>query len=134
MVRRPSSTSISASQDEGSSSRDSHTIKAEKTNSKGKSRRVESDEEEEEVLQQTQHGVYDDDDDDGDEDGFGVGDEPDDAEGEGSPKGRKRARVNTEGDARPSRGDTKGKAKVEPMTLPRDVDGCVYYLKAPCPL
>ncbi|KAI0787066.1 P-loop containing nucleoside triphosphate hydrolase protein [Irpex lacteus] len=109
MARRPVSTSSNGSQ-EG----------AENVN--GKSRAVDdvgSDDEEEEVLRQTQAGTYDDDDAEGD----GV-QEADEAEGEGSPKGRKRARANTQGDARPSGVDSI-KAKIEPTTLPRDVDGYI---------
>ena len=51
------------------------------------------------------------------------GDEEEDQEEGGSPKGKKRARANTIGDSRPSQPDTKGKAKMEPKTLPRDEDG-----------
>lgn len=47
--------------------------------------------------------------------------ENDDEEG-GSPKGRKRARANTNGDSRPA-GEDAPKKRV--TTLPRDVDGCV---------
>ena len=46
-------------------------------------------------------------------------------EGDGSPKGRKRVRVNTEGDARNI--DLKGKAKAGPKTLPRDDDGYATF-------
>lgn len=42
---------------------------------------------------------------------------------EGSPKGRKRARANTHGDAHVSQVDVKGKVKEEVKTLPRDDDG-----------
>lgn len=118
MARRPASTSSNDSQ-EGSPD-----ISNSAENVNGKSRAVDdvgSDDEEEEVLRQTQAGTYDDDDAEGD----GV-QEADEAEGEGSPKGRKRARANTQGDARPSGVDSI-KAKIEPTTLPRDVDGFVLH-------
>lgn len=60
-------------------------------------------------------------------------DEEQDEEGEGSPKGRKRARANTVGDSRPSQPDLKGKAKMEPKTLPRDADGYVRCIMFPIP-
>lgn len=47
--------------------------------------------------------------------------EEDDEQGAGSPKGRKRARANTNGDARPS--GSKVKDEKRAVTLPRDVDG-----------
>ncbi|KAF9024415.1 P-loop containing nucleoside triphosphate hydrolase protein [Hymenopellis radicata] len=49
-------------------------------------------------------------------------DDEDDDEQDGSPKGRKRARVNTDGDSRPSQENAREK-RVE--TLPRDVDGFI---------
>ena len=49
--------------------------------------------------------------------------EQEEEEEEGSPKGRKRARANTLGDARPSQLEV----KTEPKTLPRDLDGCASF-------
>ena len=66
---------------------------------------------------ETQDGEYD-------EDEGAEGDE--DGQDGGSPKGRKRARANSIGDSHPS-GSKKGKAKAEPKTLPRDVDGYVPF-------
>ncbi len=59
-----------------------------------------------------------------DDEDAGQGEEEDDEEG-GSPKGRKRARANTDGDSRPSQENAREK-RVE--TLPRDVDGRVICL------
>lgn len=121
MVRRAASTLTAESQKENSGGANTSAVKAEKMNGSSKDRRarVESEDEEDEVLQQTQSGVYEDEEDEG------LAEEANDAEGGGSPKGRKRARANTQGDARPL-GETKGKAKAEPKTLPRDVDGYVF--------
>ena len=52
-------------------------------------------------------------------------DDNDEDEEGGSPKGRKRARANTQGDAHASQVDVKGKMKEEVKTLPRDDDGWV---------
>ncbi|KII94777.1 hypothetical protein PLICRDRAFT_128007 [Plicaturopsis crispa FD-325 SS-3] len=51
--------------------------------------------------------------------------EEDDEEGGGSPKGRKRARVNDDGDSRPSNGEGSGAARTRTKTLPRDEDGFI---------
>ncbi|KAI0784897.1 P-loop containing nucleoside triphosphate hydrolase protein [Abortiporus biennis] len=52
--------------------------------------------------------------------------ERDEEEDGGSPKGRKRARANTNGDSHPSQSEPKRKAKVEKYeTHPRDVDGFI---------
>lgn len=49
-------------------------------------------------------------------------DEEDDGEG-GSPRGNKRVRVNTGGDARPVKSEGKGKARLISKILQRDTDG-----------
>ncbi|OBZ70474.1 Structural maintenance of chromosomes protein 5 [Grifola frondosa] len=49
----------------------------------------------------------------------------DDDEEDASPKGRKRVRVNGEGDSRPSSSSLKDEKKARLQTLPRDVDGFV---------
>lgn len=56
----------------------------------------------------------------GEEDGEG---EEEDDDAEQSPKGRKRARANTQGDARPTAGPSKPEKRGQ--TLPRDEDGYV---------
>ncbi|RDX55312.1 P-loop containing nucleoside triphosphate hydrolase protein [Lentinus brumalis] len=63
--------------------------------------------------------------DDDDADAEGEQDEEQDVEqdGEQSPKGRKRARINDEGDSRPTDGGPK--AEKRGQTLPRDVDGFI---------
>lgn len=85
--------------------------------------RVETDEEEEDATQ-TRDGATN-----GQEEVLDAS--PDDEEvavdGAGSSKGRKRARANTQGDARPSSSDSQDKVKAEPKTLPRDEDGCVLH-------
>ena len=61
------------------------------------------------------------------EDAEGEDDAEDDAEQ--SPKGRKRARANTQGDARPTAGPSKPEKRGQ--TLPRDEDGyvCLVYAR-----
>ncbi|KAI0340832.1 P-loop containing nucleoside triphosphate hydrolase protein [Trametopsis cervina] len=112
MVRRAASTSTDNSQN-GSSSVPTRSQRVKRMRL---SQPNESDDEEAEVLQQTQGGVYDDDGEEEQVDG-------DDAEAEGSSKGRKRARANTQGDA--SGSNYKGKAKAEHKTLPRGADGYI---------
>jgi structural maintenance of chromosomes protein 5 len=59
-------------------------------------------------------------------------DEQEDEEGmegieeEGSPKGHKRARINTDGDSISIKNDVEVKGKGRVMTLPRDEDGQVF--------
>jgi structural maintenance of chromosomes protein 5 len=122
MARGVASTESDGSQKENTDSF-APRIKTEKINNKGKGRapqRIESDDEEDEVLQQTQLGVSDVEED-------AEGENNSDLEGQSSPKGRKRARANTQGDARPlvANGSINGKAKKDPTTLPRDTDGYV---------
>lgn len=50
-------------------------------------------------------------------------DDDDDEQGNGSPRGHKRARVNEDGEARSSDRPDKGKHRERVKTLPRDVDG-----------
>lgn len=79
----------------------------------------------EEEEERAEENAAEDEKDDDDDDAQGEQDEEEDAEH--SPKGRKRARINDEGDSRP----TDGGPKVEKrgQTLPRDVDG---YVSLPC--
>lgn len=98
---------------------------SEKMNGKSARRagRVESDEED----QQEEHEDGRDNDATDDADGDVEEDDDDVGEDEGSSRGRKRARANSLGDSRPSQVDVKGKAKMEPKTLPRDEDGYVPF-------
>lgn len=88
-----------------------------KGNGAARAVRVESDEEDDMTQNGTQGG-------DAEEEDIKTEEEEDaEEEEEGSPKGRKRARANTLGDARPSQSGIKSKVKMEPKTLPRDDDG-----------
>ena len=81
---------------------------------KGKTRRVESDEEEDEAQAPSQpNGV--------DQDAEGEEVEEDGDEEEGTPRSRKRARVNSVGASVPASPNQVQRERVQ--TLPRDVDG-----------
>ena len=81
----------------------------------------------EEEEERAEENAAEDEKDDDDDDAQGEQDEEEEEDAEQSPKGRKRARINDEGDSRP----TDGGPKVEKrgQTLPRDVDG---YVSLPC--
>ncbi|GJE87507.1 structural maintenance of chromosomes protein [Phanerochaete sordida] len=113
MVRKATSPSSAGSHKENAGVAAREQTKAAKNRGGRRAGRVESDDEEDGPEPAQDH-------DENAEDEGGEEDE-DEEDGEGSPKGRKRARVNTEGDARPV--DLKGKGKAEPKTLPRDEDG-----------
>ncbi|THH29882.1 hypothetical protein EUX98_g4315 [Antrodiella citrinella] len=89
------------------------------SNGKSVARRVQSDDENMQEDNGDQAGEQGEDV-DAEEDAEG---EEDDEQGAGSPKGRKRARANTNGDARPS--GSKVKDEKRAVTLPRDVDGFI---------
>ncbi|RPD67470.1 P-loop containing nucleoside triphosphate hydrolase protein [Lentinus tigrinus ALCF2SS1-7] len=75
----------------------------------------------EEEEERAEESADEDEKDDDDADAEGEQDEDEDAEQ--SPKGRKRARINDEGDSRPTDGGPK--AEKRGQTLPRDVDGFI---------
>ncbi|KAF8551716.1 hypothetical protein OG21DRAFT_245574 [Imleria badia] len=86
---------------------------------KGKARRVESDEEEDEAQIPSQPNGVEENEVDQDAEGEEVDDDGDE-EGEGTSKGRKRARVNSVGASVPS-----SPKQERVQTLPRDVDGFI---------
>lgn len=125
MARKLASPVSESSQKENTGLRAPRQPVSGKAKGKGVARavRVESDEEDDMAQNGTQGG-------DAEEEGVRT-EEEEDAEAEeeeGSPKGRKRARANTLGDARPSQSDIKGKVKMEPKTLPRDDDGYAVFV------
>ncbi|KIJ69821.1 hypothetical protein HYDPIDRAFT_78852 [Hydnomerulius pinastri MD-312] len=95
-------------------------VKQENAN-KGKARRVEFDEEDEE--EEEEEAQADADEGQGDEDAEGQ-EEEDDDDDEGTPKGRKRARVNSVGGSAPY-SPNKGGQRERVQTLPRDDDGFI---------
>lgn len=84
---------------------------------KGKARRVESDEEEDEAQMPSQPNGAEENDVDQDAEGEEL-DDGGDEQGEGTPRGRKRARVNSVGASVPS-----SPKQERVQTLPRDDDG-----------
>lgn len=86
---------------------------------KGKRRAARVDSDDDEAAPDATQDAYAIEDHKDDDDADDAGEDGD----EGSPKGRKRARANTHGDAHVSQVDVKGKVKEEDKTLPRDDDG-----------
>ena len=86
------------------------------------------DAEEQQEKQPSKSRRRDYDDDEGEDEEEDEDDEEDDDEDEGghSPKGKKRARVNVDGDSRPTGGGSKSEKRGQ--TLPRDEDGYVHCL------
>ncbi|EPQ58883.1 P-loop containing nucleoside triphosphate hydrolase protein [Gloeophyllum trabeum ATCC 11539] len=101
-----------------------HSVKLEKQSSKRENlraptqRRAVDAQDEAEQDEQATHEERDDDDEKDDDD------EDEDEQGAGSPRGNKRARINTDGDGRPIKSESKGKQR-EYMELPRDDDGYI---------
>jgi len=90
--------------------------KKERSKGKGKARRVDSDDEgDDNQLENSQPAL--------EEDAQGEPDEDvEEEDGEGSPKGRKRTRINAEGHSAPASPNKSALAE-RIKTLPRDVDG-----------
>jgi structural maintenance of chromosomes protein 5 len=127
MVRKATSPTSEGSQKENTvvGTRDQPRLEKNKGKSARRAARVGSDEEGEQsqdIMQQ--------DDTDEKKDDYEVPSE-DEEGGQGSPRGRKRARANSFGEARLSQVDIKGKAKMEPNTLERDLDGYAHSVHLP---
>ncbi|KAI0920810.1 hypothetical protein AcW1_005022 [Taiwanofungus camphoratus] len=131
MARRLLSTASDDSQKENSGI--NRKVKAEKMQQRKETRketaratrqRVETEDEHEEEQEEEQN---EEDSQGEEEDGEGENEDEDENEEGASPKGRKRVRVNTEGDSRAVNGTLRGakREKERMQTLPRDVDGFI---------
>ena len=129
MVRRAASSATDDSLKENSGIPPSPVngkVKREKglRNTRTSSRRVQSDDEaaqDDDAMQDDDAEGEHDEEEQGEQEG-----EDGENQGQGSPKGRKRARANTNGDAHPSGSSVKLEKKRQ-VTLPRDVDGYVLH-------
>ena len=118
MTRRTRATAAQSDEDTGSLKENvgptrTPNGKKELSKAKGKGRRVESDDDAGDDPHEQQ---------DPEEDAEGEPDDAPEEDGAGTPKGRKRARVNAEGDSIPS-SPSKSALAGRIQTLPRDEDG-----------